>query len=193
MTGAQIMNDGKISVRYAKALLSSASDQGKLDQVRNDMEAVLQILREVPELKHLLHSPVIEPSKKEAILVEVFKGKVDSLTLSFFRMIVKNKREEFLPSMARMYLEFFKEEKGIKSVTVTTAVPIDQEIRSSLVKLIEDAYRAIIELGENVDKKLIGGFILKIEDVQLDASVAGQLKRIKQELLSTPLVKTDKK
>ncbi|MBL7111228.1 MAG: F0F1 ATP synthase subunit delta [Bacteroidales bacterium] len=187
------MNDGKISVRYAKALLSSASDQGKLDQVRNDMEAVLQILREVPELKHLLHSPVIEPSKKEAILVEVFKGKVDSLTLSFFRMIVKNKREEFLPSMARMYLEFFKEEKGIKSVTVTTAVPIDQEIRSSLVKLIEDAYRAIIELGENVDKKLIGGFILKIEDVQLDASVAGQLKRIKQELLSTPLVKTDKK
>ena len=193
MTGAQIMNDGKISVRYAKALLSSASDQGKLDQVRNDMEAVLQILREVPELKHLLHSPVIEPSKKEAILVEVFKGKVDSLTLSFFRMIVKNKREEFLPSMARMYLEFFKEEKGIKSVTVTTAVPIDQEIRSSLVKLIEDAYRAIIELGENVDKKLIGGFILKIEDVQLDASVAGQLKRIKQELFSTPLVKTDKK
>ncbi len=193
MTGAQIMNDGKISVRYAKALLSSALDQGILDPVRNDMDAMLLILHEVPELLHLLHSPVIEPSKKEAILVEVFKGKVNSLTLSFLRMIVKNNREEFFPSMARMYLEFFKEERGIKTVTVTTAVQIDQEIRTSLVKLIEEAYRAIIELGENVDENLIGGFILKIEDVQLDASVAGQLKRIKQELLSTPLVKTDKK
>ena len=187
------MNDGKIAVRYAKALLSSASDQGKLDPVRDDMDAILQIIREVPELHNLLHSPIIEPSKKDAILVEVFRGKVDPLTLSFLQMTIKNKREEFIPSMARMFLEFYKEEKGIKSVTVTTAVPVNTETRTSLVKMIEDVYKAKVELGENINDKLIGGFVLKIEDVQLDASVAGQLKKIKQGLLSAPLVKTDKK
>jgi F-type H+-transporting ATPase subunit delta len=187
------MYHGKIAVRYAKALLNSAADQGKLDQVRVDMDALLKIIREVPELKNLLLSPVIEPSKKSAILVEVFKGKVDPLTLAFLQMNIKNKREEFIPSMARMFLEFYKEEKGIKSVTITTAVPVDAVTRTSLVKMIEDAYNAKVELGENINDKLIGGFVLKIEDVQLDASVAGQLKKIRQDLLSTPLVKTDKK
>ena len=187
------MNDGKIAVRYAKALLNSALDQGRLDQVRDDMDSVLQIIREVPELQNLLLSPVIEPSKKNAILVGVFKGKVDPLTLAFLQMNIKNKREEFIPSMARMFLEFYKEEKGIKSVTITTAVPVDTETRTSLVKMIEDAFNAKVELEENINDKLIGGFVLKIEDVLLDASVAGQLKKIRQDLLSTPLVKTDKK
>jgi len=186
------MNDGKISVRYARALLGSASDQGKLDPVRDDLEAILQIIREVPELHNLLCSPVIEPSKKDAILVEVFKGKIDPLTLAFLQMTIKNKREEFIPSMARMFIEFSKEEKGIKSVTISTAVQVDTEIRNSLVKIVEDVFKTKVELGENINEKLIGGFVLKIEDVQLDASVAGQLKKIKQELLSTPLVKTDK-
>ena len=187
------MNDGKIAVRYARALLNSASDQGKLDPVRNDMASILQILREVPEFIALLQNPVIRPSKKDAILVKLFKGRIDPLSMDFLRLTVKNKREEFVPSMARMFMEFYKEEKGIKSVTVTTAIPVDKEIRSSLVKMIEDAYRASVELMENVDDKLIGGFVLKIENEQLDASVAGQLKRIRQDLLFTPIVKTEKK
>ena len=187
------MNEGKIAVRYAKALLRSALDKGKLDPVRNDMEAILQVIHDVPEMKHVLHSPVIEPSKKDAIIVGIFGEKTDPLTIGFLRMTIQNKREEFIPSMARMYLEFYKEEKGIKSVTVTTSVRVDEGIRSSIVKLIEDTYKAQVELEEIVDENLIGGFVLKIEDIQLDTSVAGQLKKIRKDLLSKPLVKTAKK
>ena len=86
------MNDGKISVRYARALLNSASEQGKLDPVRDDVQAILQIIREVPELLKLLQRPVIEPSRKEAILVEVFKGMVDPLSLSFIKINKKKKK-----------------------------------------------------------------------------------------------------
>jgi F-type H+-transporting ATPase subunit delta len=176
------MNHGKIPVRYAKALISGAGEQGVLDQVRNDMENLLGILKSVPDLLRLLESPIVRPSRKLEVLTSVFEGKVQPLTISFFRLTVENNREEQLPGMARMYINFYKQIKGIKLATLKTATPVDKETKDKLILMIRKVFKAEIELNAETDNRLIGGFILQVEDQQLDASVSGQLNRIKRQL-----------
>jgi F-type H+-transporting ATPase subunit delta len=176
------MDQGKIPVRYAKALISTAEEQGVLDQVRNDMENLLRILKSVPDLMQLLESPIISSSKKLEVLTTIFEGKVQPLTISFFGLAVENKREEHLPGMARMYIDFYKHARGIRLATLKTAYPVDKETRDSLIKMIHEVFNTEIELKEETDKELIGGFILQVENQQLDASVSGQLKKIKKQL-----------
>jgi F-type H+-transporting ATPase subunit delta len=177
------MNQSKIRVRYAKALISNAEEQGVLDEVRNDMENILRILKSVPDLLQLLESPIINSAKKLEILYAIFAEKVQPLTLSFFRLTIENNREEHLPGMARIYIDFYKRARGIKIATLKTTTPIDKETRDSLINMIRKVFNAEIELHEETNKELIGGFILQVEDQQLDASVAGQLRKIKRKLL----------
>lgn len=178
------MNHSKIPVRYAKAFISGAEEKGIMDSVRVDMENFLELIKNVPDLTHLLQSPVIGPAKKLEILSAVFTGKVQSLTLSFFRLVIEKKREEHLPGMARMYIDLYKQAKGIKIANLKTAVPIEKETRDELIRMIRKTFDSEIELHEEIDKDLIGGFILQVEDQQLDASITGQLKKIKRELIS---------
>jgi len=177
------MNESKISVRYAKALILSSKNQKVLDPVRRDMELLLSTLSEVPELLRLLESPIVEPGKKLEIMNAVFSGKMEPLSLSFFRLAILNKREGYLPGMARMYIDLFKQEKGIKLASLITAVPIGKEIRYVMVSTIKKIHHTEIELAEKVDKEIIGGFILQVEDQLLDASITGQLKRIRKNLI----------
>ena len=177
------MNHSQIPVRYAKALISSAKEKGILDSVRIDMEGFMGIIKSVPDLLQLLESPIIRPAKKLEVLSAIFTGKVQPLTLSFFRLAVENNREEHLPGMARMYIEQYKQAKGIKIATLKTATTIDKGPRDELIRMIRKTFNAEIELHEETDKELVGGFILQVENQQLDASISGQLKKIKRELL----------
>jgi F-type H+-transporting ATPase subunit delta len=178
------MNHSKIPVRYAKALISSAKEQGILDSVRTDMENFMGLIKKVPDLSELLQSPIIRPAKKLEVLSAIFTGKVQPLTLSFFRLAVKNNREDHLSGMARMYIEMYKKVKGIKIANLKTATPIDKGTRDELIRMIRKTFNAEIELHEETDKELVGGFILQVENQQLDASISGQLKKIKRELIS---------
>jgi F-type H+-transporting ATPase subunit delta len=84
--------------------------------------------------------------------------------------------------MARMYINFYKQIKGIKLATLKTATPVDKETKDKLILMIRKVFKAEIELNAETDNRLIGGFILQVEDQQLDASVSGQLNRIKRQL-----------
>lgn len=183
------MNDSKISTRYARALFISAQERNLLNQIRADMEMILAALHDLPELKQILEGPVVKSKDKEGAMKIVFKGKVNDLTMSFFEMIISNKREEYLAGMARAFIKYFKEAAGIKIATLKTAVRISDKLRDQLIKIIRDVYHAEIELTEEVHEQLIGGFVLTIEDQQLDASVSGQLKRIRKELSGTGKLK----
>jgi F-type H+-transporting ATPase subunit delta len=177
------MNESKISVRYAKALIMSAKDHNVLDPVRADMVLLIKIIKEVPELLRLLESPVVVPEKKLEVMNAIFSGKCEPLTLSFIRLAITKKREEYLSGMARIYIDLFKKEKGIKQAFITTAVPIDKEIRTAIINMIKKVYNTEIELDDKIDKQIIGGFILQVEDQLLDASVTGQIRKIRKSLV----------
>lgn len=177
------MNDSKISVRYSKALFQSAVDKKNLDQVYNDMAVILEVCS-TPEMKDLLQSPVIPPSKKTEILQSIFKGSVEDITLSLINLVVLNGREGFLPAIARVFISETRKFKGITEVTLTTAVAVDEKTKSHISEFITNAFKTKVDLKESVNKEIIGGFILKIEDNFIDASVRNKLRKIKKELTS---------
>lgn len=176
------MNQSKISVRYSKALLMAAEEQNQLENVYEDIKLVYQICREVEEFLHLLHSPVIQPTDKRNVLHALFTKQVSGLTMSFLDLIVQNKRESFIPDISRKFLDDYKKHIGITSVTLSTVSPLDRELKGKIILLIKNAFQSEVELEEKLNKELIGGFVLIIEDRMLDASVLRELKRIRQEL-----------
>jgi F-type H+-transporting ATPase subunit delta len=180
------MNDSKISVRYARALFESAIEKNILAAVFDDMVFLAGVCR-LPEMKEFLESPIIVPSKKTDIFHKVLGNNVDKLTLSFIDLVVKSGRETFLPAMARVFIHETKEHNGITETTLTTAVTVDDKIRKQVSELISGMFKTKVELNEVVDTDIIGGFVLKIEDNLIDASVRTKLRKIEKELKSRSL------
>lgn len=180
------MGQSRIPVRYAKALFSLAKEKNMFDIFRRDMQ-VVKVCCETPGFMALLESPVITTSKKETIFSGIFKPVVHELTMSFLNLILKNKREYYLPDVARDFDDLYREHKGIKTVTFTSATAIGKDIRDHVIASVKKYYPSELELNEIVNKEIIGGFIIKIDDQQYDASIASKLKKMK-----TGLMKEDK-
>lgn len=180
------MNDSKISVRYSRALFESALEKKILGKVFEDMKFISEICR-IPEMKEFLESPIIVPSKKIEIFHAVTGKSVDKLTLSFIDMVVRKERETFLPAMARVFIHETKKYNGITETIMTTAVKVDEKIKKQVSDLIAGVFKTKVELEEVVDSSIIGGFVLKIEDNLIDASVKTKLRKIEKELKGTSL------
>ena len=176
------MSSGKVAVRYAKALFLSAREKNMLDTVRADMELLLQAVKDIPDILLLLESPILDARKKSAALAGIFESRMNPLSLDFLQLASRNKREEFLPGMARYFIQLYKDEMGIQVATVSSAVKLDHENSEQIREMIQQAFKSKIELQEEVKKELIGGVILRVENKQLDASVKGKLARIMKEL-----------
>lgn len=176
------MSEGKIAVRYAKALFETASEKGALEKVRADLEALQVLDQEVPEFRDLLGSPVLNTEQKHDIFSILLKGKVEELSLKFVFFITENKREAFIPSVCRVFNSLYKEEMGIKTAMVSTASDLHESTSGRIKDNLEDYYKCKIELESKTKPEIIGGFVLRIDDQQLDASVATQLRKIKKGL-----------
>ncbi len=179
------MNESKIAVRYAKALFLTGKEGDILEKLREDINLFLSTCASISEFKEFLYNPVINPSDKKKIIHEIFLGKVDPLMISFFDLILHNKREFYLEATAWYFLHLYKQDKGIMSATITTSIPLDQQIRDAIIKQITKKFKSKIELEEFVDKNIIGGFVFRIEDQQIDASISTGLEKIKRELYNS--------
>ena len=179
------MNYSKITVRYSKAIFILAKEKDILDKVKDDMLFISRIIQEISEFAFMLTSPVIQASQKEKALAKIFDNKLSTETMSLLSLIVKNKREEYIPDIARNYIELYRKEKGIKSVTLTTAIEIDKDLKEKLIKIIKEFYKSEIELKSKVNQDIIGGFVISVDDKQLDASVSKKLKDLEREFINT--------
>ena len=176
------MSISKIAVRYAKALFLSAKEQEVLDKVRHDMDLLCDVFTGNNEIRDMIESPIVSPDSKFKALNSVFLGRVSNLTIDFLKLVTFKKREEYLAGMCRHYTHLYKKEKGIMQASIGTASGIGDGPRNEIIKMVKTAFNAEIELQEEVNKDLIGGFVLRVEDKLLDASVKGKLNKIKKEL-----------
>ncbi len=179
-----------VASRYVKSLLGLAVEKGALDQVHADMQLFTKVVEENRDFKLMLRSPVIKHDKKNDVLKSIFQGKVNALTLAIFDIITRKNREPILPAIASEFHHAYNAYKGIGEATVTTAVPMDKELRSeieAIAKKVSD--KTQLELQEKVDPEMIGGFVLKVGDQQIDASLKNKLNALKIKFSHNPYIK----
>jgi F-type H+-transporting ATPase subunit delta len=179
------MNESKISVRYSRALFQLAVEKKLVDKTFADMIFISEVCR-IPEAKEILESPIIVPSKKIAILKSVFEKNIEKITMSLLELLVKNGRESQLPAVARVFMDETRRYTGVTESFLTTAIPVNEKIKKQISEMISSVFKTKVELREIVDKEIIGGFVLKVNDNYIDASVRNKLRKIKKQFAFNP-------
>ena len=174
------MAGARAAIRYAKAILSLATDQKTADVVSADMKLIANTIAENKDLSEALQSPVVPSTVKKSILLEVFK-KSNKTTLSLIDTLVANNRIDILEQVASKYNVLFDKSKGIELATVTTAIALTADLKKKVLAKAKEISGKNVEVENIIDESILGGFILRIGDVQYNASVANQLSKIKRE------------
>lgn len=170
------MSSTKIAARYAKPLLELAEEKKQLDKVHTDVSNISAICNENRDFVLMLKSPLISHIKKAEILSKIFKGKVQGLTNDFLQIIAKKNRESLIPEISEQFLKYYNEVKGFQEALVTTPIKLDEKSKKAFEKLVADITGKKPILQEKINKELIGGYVVKLGDRQIDDSVSGKLK-----------------
>lgn len=183
------MIETKVAHRYAKSLLGLAIERKIQDKVFEDMKLIAEACKNNPDLALVFRSPIINTDKKDAIIKAVFQDKIDPVTSAFLSIITRKRREYYLEQIAAAFIAIYKTNKGISIAHITTASPIDEKIRIEIMKLMNLNSNKTVELVEHVKKDLIGGFVLRYGDEQVDASVARKIKSLRKDFKANLYVK----
>ncbi len=184
------MADVRVASRYVKSLLGLAVEIGALEEVHQDMQMFDRICSSNRDLVNMLKSPIIRHEKKRDILEKIFKGKVHSLTFDIIDILTRKNREPLLPAIAKEFHVAYNEYKGISKATITTTVEMDAALRAEIETIVKKlSHKKEIELIEQVDPSLLGGFVLNVGDRQIDASISSKLKALKLGFSENPYVK----
>lgn len=183
------MAEPRIAYRYAKSLIDLAREQKTLDKAFADMELILKTINDSREFSVLLKSPVINTDKKISILKELYAGKLTDISLTFFNLLAKKKREKYIPEIAASFVAQYKAEKGIKIAEVSTPVALSEEAKKKILDIVAGKTGLKVELVEKINPSLIGGFILRVDDNQVDTSISSQITLLKRDFSKNLYVK----
>ena len=174
------MAGARAAIRYAKATLSLALDVKVSDKVNDDMKLIADTIAQSKDLSNMLKSPIINASIKRSVVLEVFKN-TNKTTQDLINTLVSNNRINILESVAKKYTQLFDEFKGIELAAVTTAVALTDDLKKKVLAKAKELTGKDIEVNNVVDQSIIGGFILRVGDVQYNASISNQLNKLKRE------------
>lgn len=175
------MSNARVAGRYAKALLDLAVERNELDAVKTDMDQVHAAIRESREFSNLLNSPVIKPHQKKKVMDAIFSSALNPISNMFLKLLIDHGRESLTAQVIRRFQEMYLKAKGITLAQLTTSAPLNAKLRAKFTTLVTQMTGSQVELDEKVDENIIGGFILRVNDRQIDTSVTGQLHKLKQQ------------
>lgn len=168
------------AIRYAKALLSLAIDQKSAEAVNKDMMLYAKTIAQSEELTNFIKNPTISDTIVKSALLEVFKGS-NALSVKLFDVLEENSRFELIQRIALQYTQLYNEHQGLQFATVTTAVPLTKELTAKVIAKVKALTGKEAELENIIDETILGGFILRIGDIQYNASIANKLSKLKRE------------
>jgi F-type H+-transporting ATPase subunit delta len=171
----------KVAIRYAKAILDISLDSDNAEKVNENMQLIASTVVQNRDLQVFLSNPVVKPEVKNEALNEIFTGS-EKETEALFHLLAFNKRFELLMDTALEYQKQFDVFNGIETVTVTTAYEMDAATEQDVVSKAKQFTDKKIKLVKVIDKDILGGFIIRIGDNQINASAKHRLREIKKEL-----------
>lgn len=177
------MNTGPIAHRYAKALLKLVQETGAGEKVYSQACVLVLRMQEIRQLADVIqkHPEVGQDRKMEILQAAVGEPLADEL-VRFVKIVCENGRIELFERIMTSFQDQYRASYGIKVGSLVTACPVPQ-LKETLEALMQDKTGARVLLQESVNEDLIGGFVLQVEDLQMDASVQTQLRRLHNELV----------
>ncbi|MBX2852242.1 MAG: ATP synthase F1 subunit delta [Phycisphaeraceae bacterium] len=169
---------------YAEALLELAREQGVVDALTDEVQQLLPVIAEGGELNRLLTNPAIGDAERAKIVERVFSGKVSDLLYKMMRVLCDKGRLGSLSQVAAGYLLAVSDDRGHIDVEAYIASELDSDAAKKVAEQIGQALGKTVTLTQKVDESLIGGLKIKVGDQLIDASVASQLRSMKNKMIA---------
>ena len=177
------MDIGVISVRYARALLKSATDAKQEAAVYQEMVLLAKSFIEVHELRHTIDNPMLAKDKKQMLLETAVGGEqASALSKAFIALVLKEGRESMIQFMANSYVTLYRQQKNIILGRLTTATRVSAAMEQKMRTVVEAKTKGTVEFETQVDPDIIGGFVLEYDTYRMDASVKSKLNAILTQL-----------
>jgi len=172
-----------ITTPWAEAFLQVSDSRAETEASMEQVRSLLTLWKGSADLRHAMASPVLEINAKKAALEKLFAESVSPALLNLLKLLADRQRIAVLDAVLERVLELYREQNGIALVTVTSAVALTEDQQSQ----IAEKARAVagtekVEIQQRVDPSLIGGFVLSVGSQVIDASLAGQVRRLGLEL-----------
>lgn len=174
------MSGSRAAIRYAKAVLSIATDQKSADVVNSDMKSIVNAIAESDDLNEMIQSPVIKSSDKKAVLTSVFKD-TNVATTNLIDTLIANKRLPLLNDVALSFTQLYDQLRDSQVASVTTAIPLTEDLKSKVLAKVKELTGKEAEVENIIDESILGGFILRVGDIQYNASISNKLNKLKRE------------
>jgi len=174
------MAQTRAAIRYAKAILDLAKDQKSAAVVNTDMKAIDNAVSTSKDLSDMLQSPVVRTATKKSALLAVFAN-LNKLSVNLIDTLIENKRINILGDVAQKYNQLFDQSQGTQVAKVTTAIPLNDQLKAKVLAKVKELTGKDAEIENIIDESILGGFILRVGDIQYNASIANKLSKLKRE------------
>ena len=171
----------KAARRYAQAYMETAIERGILEDVKQDMNLIGELLNGSRELRAFLKSPIVKQEQKKAALDEIFSTDTHDLTVKLLALLIEKNRESLLEKITGHFLELYNIHHGIIVVNVTSAFELDDKQIATLKSQLESSTGKNVQMNRTVDSELIGGMMVRIDDTVIDGSVKFKLNQLKEQ------------
>jgi len=175
------MKVNRAAIRYSKASLEYAMEKNIADQVEKDFKVILSAVSDSNDLREFLSNPVLPSQLKFKTIMKVFSSLNDE-TKSIISLLSENRRLDLLALVAENYIASYQKAQGKITALVTSAIPLDELMRKEVLNKAKKITDFQVELKNKVDPSIIGGFILNVGDLQINASVTNQLEALSNTL-----------
>ena len=172
----------RAAIRYSKAIFQIAEESNSLSNIKGDMDSIISAHESSEDFKKLINNTLINYSDKKEILSIVI-SKMNEKTNNLIDLLIANKRLSILYDIAHGFNDIYNRENNIERATVVTATPISEKIKNQVLKKIQTLSNKSVEIENIIDETIIGGFILRYENREYNASLSQRLNKLKTKLI----------
>jgi F-type H+-transporting ATPase subunit delta len=169
----------ELALLYARSLFEVAREQGKLEQLREQLGQFADALQEHRELSVFFFSPYFSTTEKQDGLGRVLDGADESL-LNFLSLLIENHRMPVIYRIRAQYERMWEQENRMLPVEITSAIELDADTTETLVKRIGEGAGRTVALATRVDPEILGGIVVRVGNSILDASIRTRLEQLRR-------------
>lgn len=175
------MSNNRAAIRYAKAILSLSEEQKSSKVTYNDMQLIATTISESEDLQLALNSPIVKSDDKKKALIAIFGSQVSEISTKLIDLLIENRRLADFGNVATQYIALYDELSGKQEAIVTSAIPLTETLSKKVLAKVKELTGKEAILSNIVDPAILGGFILRVGDIQYDASIANKLTVLKRQ------------